>query len=216
MASVVEFTVNLESSEILISLGYTNAEKASHETMHKIKKIQNEFSNNFRSLAIYQLIDFSSENNTGLLAETGVIESHKIASWAKKQRACRLLIGLVTVHNFDRTEDEDLLHDYILHGIGTAAVEKALNSLLNTVELETGLYTSLPFSPGYCDWDITKGQEFIFNSIDPSAINVKVMPQSLNMVPVHTISFVSLMGAEKMDRNPCHFCNLKKCHMRRT
>lgn len=216
MASVVEIIVNLESNEILRSLGYTNAEKISHETMHKIKKIQNEFSNNFHSLAIYQFVDFSSKNNTGLLAGTGFIESHKIASWAKKQRACCLLIGLVTVRNFDKTEEDDLLHDYILHGIGTAAVEKAVNLLLDTVERETGLYTSLPFSPGYCDWDIARGQEFILNSIDPSVINVKVMPQSLNMVPVHTISFVSLMGAEKMDRNPCRFCNLKKCHNRRT
>ena len=213
MASVIEFTISLDICDILTSLGYTNVEKSSHETMHKIEEIQNEFSNKFQFRAIYRIVDFLLKNNIELFTKTGCIESPKIVSLA--QKANRLMIALVSLYNFDKTEDNDLLYDYIIHGIGTAAIGKAVDFLLNTIELETGLHTSLPFSPGYCDWDITSGQKFIFNSIDSSVINVKLVPQSFSMLPVHSISFVSLMGTKKMDRNPCHFCNMKKCPTRR-
>ena len=213
MASVIDFTISLDISDILRSLGYANAEKSSHETMHKIEEIENEFSNRFQCRSIYRIVDFSLKNNIELLTKTGCIESPKIVSLS--QKAKRLLIGLVTLYNFDKTECDDLLYGYILHGIGTAAIGKAVDLLLNRVELETGLHTSLPFSPGYCDWDMTSGQEFILDSVDPSVINVNVVPQSFIMLPVHTISFVSLMGTEEMDRNPCHFCNMKKCPTRR-
>jgi hypothetical protein len=210
----IELDIDLEAHEILRSLGYKEGTQPSHETMHRLDEIHKVFSNKLQSLGMYRIVDFSRSNNKELLTENGCIESFKVSSLARK--AEHLLIGLVTVHNLDETEKQDLLYDYILQGIGNAAVGKSVDSLLKAVESERELCTSLPFSPGYCDWDITRGQEFILNSIDPSIINVKVVPESLRMLPIHTISFVSLLGSQEMERNACLFCNLERCLMRRT
>lgn len=212
MQSTMKIDVDVRDHEILRSLGYNKEKKPSEETLNMLHKILSASLGNFNALATYRIVkDFRAENGK-IVTPYGCINSFKISSLAKK--AEQILIGLVTVHDIKKTE-EDIIYDYLLYGIGITAVEKSLDCLLTALEKKTRYYASLPFSPGYCDWDIS-GQKFIFNTLDPSVINVQVMAESLRMLPIYTISFVSLLSLQKMNKNPCVYCKLKNCPMRRT
>ncbi len=212
MQSTMEININLQDHEIMRSMGYKKGKKPSEETINMLNKLVCASSNKLQALGTYCIVEDFRIGNGELLTPYGCINSLKISSLAEK--AEQILIGVVTVHNLNKTEEKNIMYDYLLHGIGIIAVEKTVDSLLVTIEKKTKLYASLPFSPGYCDWDIS-GQKFIFNALDPSIINVQVMNNSLRMLPVYTISFVSLLSLQKTNKNPCIYCDLKKCSTRR-
>ncbi len=212
MQSTMEMDINLQDHEIMRSLGYKKEKQPSEETINMLNKLIYTSSNKFKGLGTYCIVNDFRIGNGELFTPYGCIKSFKIASLAEK--AEQVLIGVATVHNLKKIEEEDIMYDYLLHGIGITIVEKSVDFLLRTIEKTTKCYASLPFSPGYCDWDIS-GQKFIFNALDPSIINVQIMSNSLRMLPIHTISFVSLLSLQKTNKNPCVYCNLKKCSMRR-
>jgi len=214
MQYVTTLNINLKEKEVYRYLGYGKRIKPSQEITHMLHEIILSVSNRFQALATYKILHEFQVKDKEVITLFGKIESKKISSLAKKSKG--LLIGLVTAPEIvARTSKDNLTRDYIVYGIGIAVVEKAVDSLISYLQKKTKTFISLPFSPGYCDWDIVSGQKFIFKALDPSAVNVKLISKSLRMVPIHTISFVSLLGISDSDRNPCQYCTVKKCSVRR-
>lgn len=72
----------------------------------------------------------------------------------------------------------------------------------------------MPFSPGYCDWELS-GQRVVFNALNSSVLGITYFKDSFMMTPQKSVSFVACMGTVELEKNPCKYCNMKKCFMRR-
>ena len=109
-------------------------------------------------------------------------------------------------------EKDDIVADFIADSIGTVLAELAVSRL--EAELGIDAHLSLPYSPGYCGWDIREQQDF-FPMFPPEPCGIKLSESSL-MTPEKSISGFFAMG-ENLARQPyhCEICQNKKCYKRR-
>lgn len=145
----------------------------------------------------------------------GCIKSKQLAQIAGK--SSEIAFCLVTAGSLlDQMVESssDILLACIWDAVGTVMVENAVNDLLAKLRKEEGVESSLPFSPGYCDWEL-EGQRIIFSALDSDSIGIHLLSDSLMMAPQKSVAFVSCLGAGTAELNPCKFCSLKKCFMRR-
>jgi len=116
-------------------------------------------------------------------------------------------------------EKGDMLNAFILDTIGSEAAEKAADYLQDAVS-ETakaiGYNTTLRYSPGYCDWDLSQ-QKIIFQIIEPTVLGVN-LTESFMMIPRKSVSGVIGIGKfSKSKLPPCLRFNRKKsCQYKRT
>lgn len=108
--------------------------------------------------------------------------------------------------------EEDIVADYIADSIGTVLAELAVSRLGSELEKTGNL--SLPYSPGYCGWDILE-QQILFPMFPAEPCGIKLSDSSL-MTPEKSISGFFAMG-EDLTRQPyhCEICQNKKCYKRK-
>ena len=106
----------------------------------------------------------------------------------------------------------DIVADYIADSIGSVLAELAVSRLESELGLDSNL--SLPYSPGYCGWDIRE-QQMLFPMFPPEPCGIKLSDSSL-MTPEKSISGFFALG-ENLTRQPyhCEICQNKKCYKRR-
>lgn len=106
----------------------------------------------------------------------------------------------------------DIVADFIADSIGTVLAELAVSSL--EAELGIDSHLSLPYSPGYCGWDIREQHDF-FPMFPPEPCGIRLSESSL-MTPEKSISGFFAMG-ENLARQPyhCEICQNKKCYKRK-
>ena len=163
----------------------------------------------------FTIVPIRRVDDDKVVTEQGDIMSARLASIARDSSL--VAFALVTVGpTIDRkmSESSSLLEGCIWDAIGTVMAETAVDSLLARIREESGLISSLPFSPGYCDWDLS-GQKLCFSILDPQTIGIKVLGESLMMTPQKSVSFITCLGQEGFEVNPCRYCSLKNCFMRR-
>jgi hypothetical protein len=74
------------------------------------------------------------------------------------------------------------------------------------------------FSPGYCQWELDKGQKTIFALLDGSKIGVSLSTSSM-MNPVKSVSYAINIGDEvdkELGVRGCENCDMVNCAFRRT
>ena len=96
--------------------------------------------------------------------------------------------------------------------IGTVLAELAVERLEK--DICPGKTVSLPYSPGYCGWDIRE-QQLFFPLFPPEPCGIRLSDSSL-MKPEKSISGFAAMGRELV-RQPyhCEICRNTKCYKRR-
>ncbi|MDO5442607.1 MAG: vitamin B12 dependent-methionine synthase activation domain-containing protein [Bacteroidia bacterium] len=106
----------------------------------------------------------------------------------------------------------DIVADYIADSIGSVLAEMAVGRLEKDLGLGGGL--SLPYSPGYCGWDIRE-QHRLFSLFPPEPCGIR-LSESFLMTPEKSISGFFAMG-EDLVRQPyhCEICQNKKCYKRK-
>lgn len=106
----------------------------------------------------------------------------------------------------------DIVADFIADSIGSVLAEVAVSRLESELGLDSHL--SLPYSPGYCGWDIREQHEF-FKFFPPEPCGIRLSESSL-MTPEKSISGFFAMGDNLM-RQPyhCEICQNKKCYKRK-
>ena len=132
-------------------------------------------------------------------------------------------------------EEGDIVADYIADSIGTVLAELAVSRLESDLVRALGagrqdsdggpevldgngqvpvIGHSLPYSPGYCGWDIRE-QHMLFSMFPPEPCGIKLSESSL-MTPEKSISGFIALG-ENLRRQPyhCEICQNKKCYKRR-
>ena len=81
-----------------------------------------------------------------------------------------------------------------------------------------GKKVTFRFSPGYCQWELGKGQEMIFNLLETNKIGV-TLSESMLMTPIKSVSFAINIGEEiddKLGSRDCETCSMVNCAYRRT
>ena len=139
-----------------------------------------------------------------------------ICSYLKGMTDALLFIGSAG-WEFDRAKEElkaedDIVVDFIADAIGTALAEITVGRIEKDYD---GPWTlSLPYSPGYCDWDIRE-QHLLFSLFPERPCGVILSDSSL-MAPEKSVSGFFALG-ETLQRQPyhCEICKNKRCFKRR-
>ncbi|GEM_PF-3545499 len=196
----------IEPAETFKSLGYSKKDKPPSAVQEIIESTLERILNNTRLLAGYDIIcDFEVEPKR-LHTKHASIESTHMAKIANS--AQEMLIALFTLKELEDAKENNIAQEFIEHGLKAYALERAQQRMMQEIARQKNKYVSLPFSPGYCDWELT-GQELIMQHLDPEALGVHIHSQTYSMLPVYSISCVSFLGYEKMENNPCKYCNIK-------
>lgn len=163
----------------------------------------------------YTVKPITGRSDKGLETGFGWIDSPRFAAISKD--ASELVFGLATAGQIvdeKVNQSANMIEACIWDAVGTVISEHAVDHLLAAIMSETGEELSMPFSPGYCDWEMS-GQSVVFNALDPSVIGISYFKDSFMMAPQKSVSFVACMGKGDLEKNPCRYCTMKKCFMRR-
>jgi hypothetical protein len=205
-----------DERNVLRCLGYTRNSQPPHdEVVEKIREYGRVAESMGGLRGAYVSFPVMGIDEQGIETEKGKILSGKLARIASN--AQKIAFGLVSAgegFNLWMEAGDSLLDVCIRDAIGTVMIEDGVDLLLAEIGSDTGLKTSLPFSPGYCDWDL-KGQELIFSYFSPAPVGIKLHRDSLAMTPQKSVSFVTCLGTEMKIGNPCRHCSLEACFMRR-
>ncbi len=107
----------------------------------------------------------------------------------------------------------DIVQDFIADAIGTVLAEYAVSAIEEDYEGKYGI--SLPYSPGYCDWDIRE-QQILFSLFPVNPCGIVLSDSSL-MSPEKSVSGFYALG-ETLVKQPyhCEICRNPGCYKRRT
>jgi hypothetical protein len=128
-----------------------------------------------------------------------------------------ITIGLAVDQWIQEIQRRSMFNAYIADAFGSVWIEFAADQLSLEFEKQYArmdLECSRRLSPGYCDWRLDKGQDAVFQFVQPEHIGVSRLPSGL-MVPLKTISAVMFMGKRVLWKTPCVFCNDRACRHRR-
>ena len=129
-----------------------------------------------------------------------------------------LTLGSALDGLISETEEESFFDAYVLDRLGSLFAEKAADELetrLRSSLIKKGRHLSRRFSPGYCDWDLDKGQRALSMVLSPETIDVTFLPGGA-MQPGKTVSGVMISADEVPCHSPCFFCEDKACRHRRS
>ncbi len=116
----------------------------------------------------------------------------------------------------------ELAKGVIIDSIASHAAEKTAEYVNKIIlenlkdEITEKLFTSR-FSPGYCQWELDKGQEMIFNLVDTKKIGVSLSDSKM-MHPIKSVSFAINIGKEidqELGERGCETCDMVNCAYRR-
>lgn len=140
-----------------------------------------------------------------------------IRSYLKGMEQACVFVGTAGIE-FDTAVHEmkmegDILADFIADAIGSALAERTA-SLLGQELDNMGTGVSLPYSPGYCGWNI-KEQHIFFSLFPPQPCGVSLSESSL-MSPEKSVSGFFAMG-KKIIKQPyhCKICQNTQCFKRK-
>ena len=125
-----------------------------------------------------------------------------------------LRVGILTVSDRSaRGERPDLSGPALVQAV-TERLTDQLDQHVSGWLGAKGCQTTGRFSPGYCDWDLSEGQEALFRFLAPESVGVRRTSAGM-MIPQKSIS-AALVGAREVSlRYPCPFCAKGDCPYRR-
>ena len=109
-------------------------------------------------------------------------------------------------------EEDDIVADFIADAIGTVLAEMTVTRM--EAEYNGPETLSMPYSPGYCDWNIREQQRLF--SLFPERPCGIILSDSFLMTPEKSVSGFFALG-EKLIRQPyhCQICRNTRCYKRR-
>lgn len=107
---------------------------------------------------------------------------------------------------------KDPLLGLALDGLGNAAVERIGQQVCGRIgerAAQAGLQASTPLSPGVPEWPVEIGQPQIFSLVEAEKAGIRITAGGM-MIPKKSISFVTGIGSDMDQTEPCDVCNLKE------
>jgi hypothetical protein len=104
---------------------------------------------------------------------------------------------------------EKVAYGFALDGVGSAAVEAIANAACKFFEdraEQNGLQASITLNPGMIGWEVKDGQPEIFDILDASQLNVRLLPSGL-MTPRKSLTMVMGFGPDmEQGGKTCDYC----------
>ncbi|MBN1330211.1 MAG: hypothetical protein JXA54_12120 [Candidatus Heimdallarchaeota archaeon] len=204
--------IELKIDEILKLLRKSNNSKSpSDNLLSQINELIIFARKLIRPIAIYDI--FPSDELTPKyifkLSEKTILAVCSISSKLEEEIANLLKLG-------------ELSKAIILDAIASHAAEMVAEKVNEKImEENTSLFKEKEFtkrfSPGYCKWTITDGQQLIFNLLPVDKIGVK-LSNSMMMIPRKSISFAINIGKiidDDLGTRECTSCELVNCSYRK-
>ncbi len=108
----------------------------------------------------------------------------------------------------------DILYEYVADSIGSVIAEDNVDRLASELNRYTGMRHSLPYSPGYCAWDVAE-QRKLFSILPEDHCGV-VLTESCLMHPVKSVSGFFALGKNLVPQPyRCELCTNRNCFKNR-
>lgn len=108
----------------------------------------------------------------------------------------------------------NIVKEYVADSIGSVIAEACVALIDKELEAGCELRHSLPYSPGYCGWNICEQQKLF--SLFPSQPCGITLSDSFLMSPVKSVSGFFGLGEELLPQPyRCEICNNKHCYKRK-
>lgn len=214
MITLDVMVASIDPAQVFKTLGYSKASPPGEVIQTRTIEIAASVPRSLRACCTTAPI--TEREHGRILTEQGAINSPAFGELAES--ADTALFALVTAGpGLDaRIEQcDDAVDAMILDAVGSVLVEQGVAEVIRIMAARLGKHLSLPFSPGYCDYPLTE-QETLFRILNPNPLGVEVCPGSFMMTPLKTVSFICAAGPSPLETNPCRFCRLDTCQMRRT
>lgn len=109
---------------------------------------------------------------------------------------------------------DNIVKEYVADSIGSVIAEECVTLLSKELDKKCELQRSLPYSPGYCGWDIREQQK-LFSLFPPQPCGI-TLSDSFLMSPVKSVSGFFGLGKElRPQPYRCEICNNKHCYKRK-
>lgn len=210
-----EFQIELDDNEILRLLQNKQHEKKMKKPSEKMVNEINEMKRLAQPLIKPKAIYITLDSNK--LQPRFLFKKSEISVFA----ICTIGKGLENLSK-NYLRKGELAKGVILDAIASHAAEQAAEITNQTIlnELSEEFIekdVSCRFSPGYCRWELDKGQEQIFSLLDSEKIGVS-LSTSMMMNPVKSVSFALNIGKEidhELGLRVCETCDMENCAYRR-
>lgn len=106
------------------------------------------------------------------------------------------------------------MKEYVADSVGSVIAERCVTLLGKELDKECEFRHSLPYSPGYCGWDIREQQK-LFSLFPPQPCGI-TLSDSFLMSPVKSVSGFFGLGKELLlQPYRCEICNNRHCYKRK-
>jgi hypothetical protein len=222
------FDLSLPSPEdilpdVISLVGYPASKELSDDIREEIERAVDQCLAKVAPACLYKTTPFVRLEKGLLVGRDMEIRSVRLAHLAKRlsepEVICCFVVttGQALEKAINESQGESLFHAYLLDAAGSVVTERLTDQLDQHVSGllgEEGYQTTGRFSPGYCDWDVSEGQEALFRFLEPESVGVRRTSAGM-MIPQKSIS-AALVGAREVTlRFPCPFCSKGDCSFRR-
>lgn len=108
----------------------------------------------------------------------------------------------------------DIMKEYVADSIGSVIAEACVTLIDKELEASSDFRHSLPYSPGYCGWNINEQQK-LFSLFPPQPCGI-TLSDSFLMSPVKSVSGFFGLGKELLPQPyRCEICTNKHCYKRK-
>ncbi len=180
----------------------------------------------FRPLVIYQRLPVESIDPDGLILEGGFRLS---GSFLAKQLAGaeEVVAAVCTIGEEVEKRSSELMANnkhvegYAVDSAGLVAIGQVNDQFYSSLEASarsSGRQISHRYSPGLPSWPVTQGQPEIFAILGNANTSVQLCPDSMQMLPVKSLSYVVGIGKQLVRKgSECAFCGMREhCAYRST
>lgn len=109
---------------------------------------------------------------------------------------------------------DNIVKEYVADSIGSVVAEACVTLLEKELDADCELHHSLPYSPGYCGWNIAEQQK-LFSLFPPQPCGIR-LSDSFLMSPVKSVSGFFGLGKELLlQPYRCEICMNKQCYKRK-
>ncbi len=209
--------------DVIRLVGYPSTRELGDEIRGEIERSVDRCLAKARPACLYKTTAFLRMEGDRLLGRGVEIRSKRWVHLMKRLQEPEVICCFVVTTGreleeaINETQRDSLFHAYLLDSAGSVVTERLTDQVEHHVsELlgAEGYQTTARFSPGYCDWELSEGQEALFRFLEPEAVGVNRTSAGM-MIPQKSIS-AALVGARQVPlRSPCPFCSKGECPYRR-
>ena len=210
------YDLDIDMHEVFLLMGYKNTVPESN-TLLLVDKIFAEISNICIPQYIYEIYNGNIHDKTSIEVNdrrfrTGKIITHYLYGMEECCVFATTAGWEYETYKKHLREKGEILEEFIADAIGSVIAEACVKNI--TEELAENNNCTYPYSPGYCNWELTE-QTLLFSLLPETPCGITLTDSCL-MVPIKSTSGIIGIGKNiKQKAYACNICENKNCYKRK-